>query len=205
MTEPNRHEHDRASLRYLDALEAADLETAARLWEKARDDPVLGRALDEIGQGVFDELGLGADWPTDAERVRSLLRQHLPSAFPVEEPAGSLTAGDVAARLQADAALGGHLDTADRAANTRLLADRTPLPEQLGMPQLVRWTAGLGVTASARYWRLFRQTAVLLAMGRCQRNIELAAARRAPDNAKENSHERDQRLRSNHRCSPPRG
>jgi hypothetical protein len=179
MIDPNRGRHDREVLHYLDALDTGDLETAARLWEKAGNDPALGRALDEVGQGIFDELGLAADWPTDAERVRSLLRQHLPSAFPAEETAGPLTAGDVAARLQADAALGARLDAADRAANTRLLADRTPLPEQLGVPQLERWTAGLGVTASPRYWRLFRQTAVLLAMGRCQRTVELAAARRA--------------------------
>jgi hypothetical protein len=85
----------------------------------------------------------------------------------------------VAARLQADSALGARLSTADRAANSRLLGDRTLVPEELGLPQFEKWRVSLGVTAGPHYWRAFRQAAVLLAMGRCQLAGELAAARRA--------------------------
>jgi hypothetical protein len=179
MNKHDRLRRDRLVLRYLDALDAGNLEAVAALWDEAAADPALEQALLELSDGLFVEDGLGTDWARDAERVRALLKQHLPSGIPHEAPSRPLTAGDVAARLKADDALGASLSEVDRAANERLLADHTPLPEQLGQLQLKRWTAGLGVTASERYWRAFRQTAVLLVMSRCQREGELAAARKA--------------------------
>jgi hypothetical protein len=169
---------DETALRYLEALDAGDARTLAGLWEQAEADPRLEQVLGEMTDALAEEEGPSSDWEADADRVRALLRQHLPSASaPLDPP--PLTVGDVAARLQADVALGARLSVADRAANGRLLADTTPVPEELGLPRFEKWQTTLGVSASAFYWRVFRQAAVLLAMGRCQRTGELAAARRA--------------------------
>jgi hypothetical protein len=177
------HEHSTAwaetALRYLDALDAGDVNVLAELWEQAALNPELEQLLGELTDGLAIEEGPAAAWETDAARVRNLLREHLPSAFPADAEPPPLTVGDVAARLQADNALRGRWSAADRAANDRLRADTTPVPDELGLPHFEKWRTALGVIASLHYWRAFQQTAVLLAMGRCQQAGELAAARRA--------------------------
>jgi hypothetical protein len=180
MSEPRNHlPRDLKALRYLDALEAGELEAVAALWEEASGDPELERLLAELDEALFLEAA-EANWEADAERVRALLPKHLPSGFVAPEPPATPTVGDVAARLQVDILQGDVLlGTADREVNARLLGSQTPLPEQLGQRQLEQWTAGLGVQASAQYWRAFRQAAVLLKMARCQTEGSLAAARRS--------------------------
>ena len=176
---------DEVGLRLLDALDAGDLGAVAELWDRAAADPELEGVLGNLTDGLAVQEGPGAGWQADAERVRTILRRTMPSAFPAGAEPGPLTVGDVAARVQADAALGARLSAADREANARLLIDRTPLPDDLGLPRFERWRAALGVEAGPHYWRAFRQAAVLLAMGRCQRAGELAAARQAtPGGAK---------------------
>lgn len=167
------------ALRYLDALDAGDLDALVELWERTPENPQMEQVLVELTDGLAVEEGVDAAWQADAERVRRLLREHLPSASQPERELPPLTIRDVAARLQADSALGARLTPADRAVNSRLLADATPIPEELGLPHFEKWQTTLGVSASSHYWRAFRQAAVLLAMGRCQQVGELAAARRA--------------------------
>lgn len=167
------------ALRYLDALDVGDVALLAELWEQAAADPQLEQVLGELTDGLAIEEERDPAWEADAERVRGLLREHLPSAFPIETELQPLTVGDVAARLQADSSLGARLSAADKVANSRLRADGTPLPEELGLPHFEQWKTSLGIAASAHYWRAFRQAAVLMLMGRCQRAGELAAARRA--------------------------
>lgn len=168
-----------AALRYLDALDAGDVAALADLWEQAAMNPQLEQVLGELTDGLAIEEGPSPAWESDAVQVRELLRQHLPNRFPDEGNPPPLTVRDVAARLQADSALGARLTAEDRVANSRLLADTTAIPEELGLPHFEKWQTALGVRASSHYWRAFRQAAVLLAMGRCQKAGELAAARRA--------------------------
>ena len=167
------------ALRYLDALDAGDVAALLALWERAEGDGWLEQVLGELTDGLADEEGPSLAWANDAARVRTLLREHLPSGFREDTEPPPLTVGDVAARLRADNALDARLSAADRVANDRLLADTTPIPEELGLPHFEKWKTTLGVRASSHYWRSFRQAAVLLAMGRCQQVGELAAARRA--------------------------
>lgn len=178
-----KQEHSAAwaetALRYLDALDCGDVVALAEMWEQAAVEPQLEQVLSELTDGIAAEEGLDAAWRADAERVRGLLREHLPSGFREPDDLPPLTVRDVAARLQADSALGARFHASDRAENNRLLADTTPIPEELGLPHFEKWKTTLGITASPHYWRAFRQAAVLLAMGRCQQAGELAAARRA--------------------------
>lgn len=180
MTEPERTiEWETTTLRYLDALDTGDVAVLAELWEQAAVNPQLEQVLGELTDGLAAEDEWDSAWEGDAERLRSLLREHLPSAFPTEAELPPLTVGVVASRLQSDSVLGGRFDASDQAVNKRLLANTTPIPEELGLPLFEKWRSSLGISASRHYWRAFRQAAVLLAMGRCQQVGELAAARRA--------------------------
>lgn len=166
------------ALRYLDALDAGDVALLAELWEQAVADPQLEQLLGDLMDGLAIEAEHDPAWEADADKVRSLLREHLPSGFHEEYELPPLTVREVASQLQKDGVLGVRFRESDRAANSRLLADTTPIPNELGLPHFEKWKTSLGITASPHYWRAFRQAAVLLAMGRCQQAGELAAARR---------------------------
>jgi hypothetical protein len=57
MKQSRRHlPGDLKALRYLDALNAGDLEAVACLWEAAADDPELERMLTEIDEALFQEI-----------------------------------------------------------------------------------------------------------------------------------------------------
>lgn len=180
MTEP---EHTTAwettALAYLDALDAGDAAVLAELWEQAADDPRLEQMLGELTDGLAVEEDLDPAWQTDAERLRGLLPEKLPSGFLDADDPPPLTVREVASQLQKESVIGKRFSASDQVANSRLLADLTPIPEDLGLSHFEKWKTSLGISASPHYWRAFRQAAVLLAMGRCQRAGELAAARRA--------------------------
>lgn len=173
-----------AALAYLDAFDAGDLEQLAALWEQAAADPELDKLLCELSERLAAEQDPSPGWRADVRKVQDLLKAHLPSAFPPEPVSGPLTAGDVAARIAGDDSLLSRLSADERETNAGLLADRTPLPAELGVVALDRWAHGLGIQAGAAYWRLFRHVAVLLAMGRGKRDgTTLAAARQAAGRA----------------------
>ncbi|HEY7120059.1 MAG TPA: hypothetical protein VH475_25960, partial [Tepidisphaeraceae bacterium] len=84
-------------------------------------------------------------------------------------------------------------------ANGRLQQDRTPLPTQLGMDDVLQLTVRVPVAASARYWREFQQVAVLASMSRGQaaaRAAARAAGKAPPPNGP------SQRRGANHRKGP---
>lgn len=182
---------DLAALRYLDAVEAGDWEAAAALWEQAAGDPDLAEALEELSDGLAAELEPGPGWHADAAAVVALIDRHLPSAAPPPQPPpGPPTAGDVAARIAGDVSLLSKLGPDERQVNAALLADRTPLPAEMGVGQLAQWASSLPVGASQAYWRVFRHVAVLLTMTRPPQaggggaGATLAAARAPSANAK---------------------
>jgi hypothetical protein len=174
----DRFWRERMAVRYLDALDAGDLDAVVALWELAATDPELIALLHELDEGLQAEGGTGTDFVTDAARVLELAREHLPSAFPPDDPPGPLTAADVARRLEAEAEFR-RLGPSDRAVHARLLAEAAQVPEDLGQPPLDRWMEGLGIVASPTYRRAFRKVALLMDMARCQQEGRLAAARRA--------------------------
>jgi hypothetical protein len=167
-----RHLED--ALAYLDALNAQDFDVLAQLWARAEADPELDRLFCEINQGVLEEEGLRPQWQAYKKSVAAAL-QHLPSAFLSDPLPTTLTIGDIAARIASNDHLMGRLSQADRQANALLQSDRTPLPVQLGMNEVLRLTSNVHVAASARYWREFQQVAVLASMSRGQAAAKAAA------------------------------
>ena len=171
--ESSRHLED--ALTYLDALDAQDIEVLAKLWKRAETDAELERLLCEINQGVMEVEGVRPRWQEYRQAVLGALHQHLPSALAQEPLPARLTVGDVAVRMASNDRLMSRLAPIDRQANTRLQADRTPLPTDLGMKELLQLTAQIEVAASSQYWREFQQVAVLASMSRGQAAAKAAA------------------------------
>src|SRR5262245_40173920 len=86
MKEPRNHlPRDLKVLRYLDALNAGDLEAVAVLWEEASRDPQLERMLTELDGALFVEEA-GRNWTAEAEREQALIPKHWPSGLPAPIP-----------------------------------------------------------------------------------------------------------------------
>jgi len=180
MTVPaDRDWRECAAMDYLDALDAGDFEALAALWERAAEDAELEAFLRDLGEGLYETEGPGADFEADADLVRSLALRHLPAFGTPETPPGPLTVGDVARRLQAESGLGGRLVAEDREANGSWIAREEPIPDPLRLSGLDAWGRSLGLTAGPRYWSAFHRVAVMLRMARGQQESRLAAARRA--------------------------
>lgn len=167
---------DRSVEQYILALERGDFDAVATILAAAGSDPELDRLLVEVDGALHDEARLTTR-AEDAKTVRQLLMRHLPSAF-VEPETGPPSVGDVAARLQSDHASGQQpLLLGDLTANNQVLGNHTVVAGRL-TPQTIRQiTAPLGVQASDRYWKLFHQAAVELALARTGRATHQAAAR----------------------------
>ncbi len=187
-TQTERAQREKMLLRYIRALDEGDMDGVALILEAALADPELDRLLTEVDRGLAEEEGL-TPLAVDAQLVRDLARKHFQSAFVEDAAEPPLTVGDVAARLQAD----NRVPSADQAANRRLLHSAVVVPDWLTGRRIRDLANELGVTASERFWRLFRDTAIALGMGRSQSQAWLAAAREEQRRAAEESTEASRR------------
>ena len=104
--------------------------------------------------------------PRDRETVRALLRQHVPSGFPVE--LGPLTVGDVACRLVSEHQRGADRVFADHLAVARALvtSDVVISDERLTGRRIQELLAGTGVVMPERFWMTFQRAAIPMLLGR---------------------------------------
>ncbi|HLW66661.1 MAG TPA: hypothetical protein VKS79_15205 [Gemmataceae bacterium] len=169
---------DLMARKFLHALDHGDLPSLSWLWQQAGEQPELGQLFAEMMEEAARAIEPPNGWQTDVTKVQTLLRQHIPSAFPQEAEVRPLMTCDVAAKLHE---LMNGFTEADQRANDSLRYDRTLIPVELGVPQLQAWIEGLNVPASERYWKQFRKTAVLLKISRGQQGAKLLAARQAAE------------------------
>lgn len=159
--------------RYIQAMDRGDVEEIAAVLEAALDDPELDRIITEIDLAYQEEEQL-TPIAQDAELVRKLIREHLSSAFQTEESDDKpLTVGEVAARLKADR----KVPEADEETNRLLLTSSKSIPTWLSGKAIKKLAEELGVTASKHFWRVFKDTAITLNMGRSHSQAQLLAAR----------------------------
>ncbi len=195
---PNEEWLLRFAYRYVTALDRGDPEEIGQALEAAVQNPELDEVIAEIDAAYQDELGLGA-LAADAELVRNLLREYLPSAPAEEEEeveARPLTVGEVALRLQGNR----QISADDQPAMRQLRDSSMPLPAWLSAEAIRQLASSLGVKASSRFWRAFRDAAITLGMGRAQDQLRLAAAREA--RAREMSSRQAGRTRRKPRPAP---
>lgn len=173
-------DRERALYLYNSALEEGDFDTVASVLEQAQQDTVLETMLLEVEGQYRTELDQQTQ-AADTQLVRELLVEHL-SAFDAdeltEETLPQLTVGDVVARLQSDGMLKGPIEKEISGIAQRLRQVEEPLPENLSLRGVRRLFERLGLTGGERFQRMFRETAILLSMGREQGNVRLAATRR---------------------------
>jgi hypothetical protein len=185
---------EKAIYRYVEALDKAEFDTIAEVLDLAANDPELSQAITEVNFAIQEEMQL-TPLAGDAEIVRALIRNHLHSATDVVEDKDlPLTVGEVAAKLKSER----RVPFTDDKVNNLLLNSQKSLPAFLSLEATRLIGRELGVKASDRYWRAFRDAAITLSMGRGRESQLLAAreqrehrsplgARRRPPHSSRNS------------------
>jgi len=170
---------------YSAALERGDFETVTSILELAETDAELEQALLDVNDAQAVELEQ-TQTAEAAAFVRRLIVEHLPSAVPVvvEEDLRPITVGDVAARIQADQAQRSPLRKELLTAIQQLQSDSPPLPDRLGLPDVVQLLKKAGVAANQHFTKLFRETAILLSMGRQQGLMAATRRQKKADQSK---------------------
>jgi hypothetical protein len=175
MDRPNDYERatlrEKAIYRYVEALDRAELEIVADVIGLAIDDPELSQAIIEVNSAFQQEMQL-TPLSADAEIVRTLIHEHLRSGELAHNENLPLTVGEVAAKLKADR----RVPFTEERVNDLLLNNQQPLPASLSFEATKQIGRDLGIDASDRFWRAFRDAAITLSMGR-GRESQLLAAR----------------------------
>ncbi len=180
---------------YIQALDSGDFEKITAILDQAASDHELDRLIHEINAAFYAEEGFDS-FSVDAAQVRALVHQHLQSAFIDETELEAefdrpLTVKEVIARLESDR----QIPDTDRNAGKKLRECHTELPAELTTRSIMNLAQALGVTASERFWRAFRDTALMLNLGNSQAQARLAAAREQrtrhnPDQLQKGNNER---------------
>lgn len=168
---------ERALYRYSAALERGDLDAVDAVLREAEGDATLETAISELN-ALYAETDAAFAQEQNGAAVRLILSKHLAAARaadPSELP--PLTVGAVAARVQEDVARQGRGDAEVLSVTQKLSGEQTPLPGDLSAPAVRRLFRQLGVDASDRFRKLFRQRAIDLSMGRRDGAFRLAATR----------------------------
>lgn len=171
-------ERERALFEYSLALEHGDFDRITRVLKLTEADPI----FEQMFHGLNDAYVTEADQTTQAEAaglIRRLLNEHLPSGMLADEQdLPPLTVGDVVARMQTETTARGVAGREQSEVTSKLRNDVTELPAQLGLRNVQQLFEQLRVTVSQQFQKVFRETAILLAMGREQHQAQLAATRR---------------------------
>ena len=173
----NRHFFDEDTIKrerlldlYVWGLDHGDAGAIATALNAALIDPQLNNLIDEINQAYEEEERL-SPLANEAETVRTLLRQHIPSAFESYPRQVQLTVRDAASHLQSK----NRVPVSDSEAHRLLLNSDAPLPTHLTLVEIKKLAVNLKVKASDLYWKRFQQSAVALWMAQSQKQAQLAA------------------------------
>ena len=171
---------EKALHRYINAFEHGDFDTMEEVLQQAITDSLLEEMILEAHEYFQEEEKITLQ-KEDVAKVLELIVQHLPSGIPEEEePPGipSLTVSDVLLGLQEDTTLQVSLRQEAQQVHTKLPSPSPLLPEKLGIRDVSLLFAQLNIPVSAKLQKLFREKAIILAMGRQRGIAQLAAARR---------------------------
>jgi hypothetical protein len=179
----------KAIQRYVRAIDKGDLEEIINVLDQATTDPALDLMLVEINQAVEQEEGLTV-FAKDTVFVRQLIHQHFNSDIMSDEPdVQPLTIGEVAARMQAAR----NVPTTDQSIHKTLLHFSTPLPEFLNIQAIRKLATELQVDASEKFWRVFRDTAIMMGIGRGQAQMAAARKQKARKSGTEKTNSRNKK------------
>lgn len=167
--------------RYVSALDSGNLDDIILVLTEATKDPVLDQMIFDVNEAIEQEDNL-TTIANDANLVRNLIQEHFANPETGNEKI-QITIGDVAARMQADR----KIPSTDQEIHKHLLRINTPLPEILNIQAIHELAKNMRLVASDKFWRVFRDTAIMLGIGRGQ--AHMAATRKQSKNkSKENNH-----------------
>lgn len=165
---------DLFALRYLEAVEAGDLDAVERLWAEADVD----LELEHLLHGLNGALAADKEDQVQAEAaVTAAVEQHMPSARIMRSVFGPLTVADVFEEIRRTPPPG--LTADDIKLIDSLRGRQEVVPEQLGLRQVIAWGSQFG-HAPEGFWKAFRETALRLRMQRASEPNFQMAARPAP-------------------------
>jgi hypothetical protein len=176
-------QREKTLYRYTRALDRGDLNTIEQILQEASDDVTLAKMVCEVNE-VYHSTDSAEQSESDSALVVELLHQHLPSGFPDEADLGAdplpLTVADVVGRIQSDAPSGTIVKEAREVFGKLIRAQKqsTVLPDKLNILAVRKMFTQLGINVTRHFEKLFRETAVMLSMGRTQSMAQLQAARR---------------------------
>lgn len=180
----------KAIQRYVSALDKGNLDDVLVVLEEATEDPILDRMIVEINQAIEQEEGL-TPFAKDAQLVRTLVEKHFDNFQLAESDDRPITVGDVAARMQADR----NVPVSDQVVHKELVRLAIPLPKFLNIQAIRKLASNLQVNASEKFWRVFRDTAIMMGIGRGQARMAAARkqkARKSRANKDDRKHESKQ-------------
>jgi hypothetical protein len=160
----------KAIQRYVTALDNGNLDDVLSILDEATQDPILDQMIIEVNQAIEQEEGL-TTFANDAKLVRDIIQTYFDHPE-IPEDERPLTVGEVAAQMQVDR----KVPVSDQEIHKRLLKVTTPLPDTLNVQAIRRLARLLKINASEKFWRVFRDTAIMLGIGRGQ--AQMAAARK---------------------------
>lgn len=164
------NKREKAVQRYISALDSGNLDDVFLVLEEATSDPVLDQMIIDVNQAIEQEEGL-TPFAKDASLVQGLIQAHFAQPEILEDER-QITVGDVAARMQADH----KIPVPDQEIHKHLLKLSTPLPDTLNIQAIRKLAGSLQISASEKFWRVFRDTAIMLGIGRGQ--AHMAATRK---------------------------
>jgi hypothetical protein len=167
--------HEKTISRYVNALDARDLDEIAAVLQITELDSELDRIVTEITLAYAEELGL-SPVSLDAEQIRDLLQQHFPSSFDDSQDIPVITVSDVAAHLVAKRLV----PSDDKESSLKLIGVHLSLPGRLSLPEIRKLAQEFGFSVSERFLKVFRDAAIQMSMGHGQ--AQMVAARRKTSN-----------------------
>jgi NAD(P)-dependent dehydrogenase (short-subunit alcohol dehydrogenase family) len=162
---------ERAVDRYVRALDAGNLDEIIDVLRTAEGDAELDRIIAVINSSYAEQLGL-IFTVQDAEQVRSLIQTHLQSAFQEIDEESPLMVSEVTTWLVSKRSI----PEPDQEAGRKLLHIHAAMPDWLSLAEIRKLGERLRIQASDRFWKIFRDAAIQMSMGRGQ--AQMTAARR---------------------------
>ena len=172
-----RLSREKMLFQYSRALQQADLDAVDIVLAEAANDPeLMGMILEMNGALEAEDARAVAQEGPDLV-LQSLLQEHFPSNTEDigETDLPPLTVADVLSRLKEDAP---RFISVEREAAEADRGAAAPVPQDLSQRSVRQFFDRLGLSMSERFREAFRETAILLSMGRRQSELRMAMTRR---------------------------
>ncbi len=170
-----RMRYELLAAKYLLAIETDDFATQEALWHLAETEPDLVTLFQQVHDDLLEEEQQ-AEVEKVTQAIEESVEQHLPGAAVVKEPSQAVSFADVAAELLRS--MPNEFSSDELQYNDSLRSRVVPLPDDLGLSNLITHAEAAFGPAPREYWQAFQKLAIRLRMRHADaENLQLAARR----------------------------